>query len=42
MLESADGIVQGSSQGATLEPGEWFGFAAATTWYRWTAPSDGQ
>ena len=42
VLEGADGVVQGSSQGATLEPGEWFGFAAATTWYRWTAPSDGQ
>ena len=41
MLEGADGVVQGSSQGATLEPGEWFGFSAATTWYRWTAPSDG-
>ena len=42
VLEGAGGVVEGSSQGATLEPGEWFGFAAATTWYRWTAPSDGQ
>ena len=41
-LEGADGVVQGNSQGATLEPGEWFGFAAATTWYRWTAPSGGE
>ena len=41
VLEGTDGVVQGSSQGATLELGEWFGFAAATTWYRWTAPSDG-
>ena len=40
-LEGADGVVQGNSQGATLEPGEWFGFPAATTWYRWTAPSEG-
>ena len=40
-LEGADGAVEGNSQGATLETGEWFGFAAATTWYRWTAPSDG-
>ena len=41
VLEGADGVVEGSSQGATLETGEWFGSAAATTWYRWTAPSDG-
>ena len=41
VLGGTDGVVQGSSQGATLEPGEWFGFAAATTWYRWTASSDG-
>ena len=41
-LEGADGVVQGNSQGATLEPGEWFGFAAATTWYRWTASSGGE
>ena len=40
-LEGTDGVIEGSSQGATLEPGEWFGSAAATTWYRWTAPSDG-
>ena len=41
VLGGADGVVQGSSQGATLETGEWFGSAAATTWYRWTAPRDG-
>ena len=41
VLEGADGVVEGSSQGATLESGEWFGSAAATTWYRWTASSDG-
>ena len=42
LLEGADGNVRGTSRGATLEPGEWFGSAAATTWYRWTAPSDGE
>ena len=41
VLEGASGAVQGSSQGATLEPGEWFGIDAGTTWYRWTAPGDG-
>ena len=41
MLEGASGAVQGNSQGATLEPGEWFGIDAGTTWYRWTAPGDG-
>ncbi len=35
------GEVHGNNRGATLEPGEWFGFAAATTWYRWVAPGDG-
>ena len=42
LLEGADGNVQGTSRGATLESGEWVGSAAATTWYRWTAPSDGE
>ena len=41
LIEGPAGVVHGSSRGATLEPGEWFGFAAATTWYRWTAPGDG-
>ena len=41
LLEGESGAVQGSSQGATLEPGEWFGIDAGTTWYRWTAPGDG-
>ena len=41
VLEGTDGVVEGNSQGATLETGEWFGSAAATTWYRWTASSDG-
>ena len=40
-LEGAEGVVEGSSQGATLEPGEWLGSVSATTWYRWTAPGDG-
>ena len=41
VLEGEQGAVRGSSQGATLEPGEWFGIDAGTTWYRWTAPGDG-
>ncbi len=41
LLEGDRGAVQGSSQGATLEPGEWYGIDAGTTWYRWTAPGDG-
>ena len=41
VIEGPVGAVHGNSRGATLEPGEWFGFAAATTWYRWTAPGDG-
>ena len=41
MVEGSSGAVHGSSQGATLEPGEWFGVDAGTTWYRWTAPGDG-
>ncbi len=41
LLEGASGTVEGTSGGATLERGEWFGEVAATTWYRWVAPSDG-
>ena len=41
VVEGASGSVEGTSGGATLERGEWFGEAAATTWYRWVAPSDG-
>ena len=41
LIEGPAGVVHGNNRGATLEPGEWFGFAAATTWYRWTAPGDG-
>ena len=43
VLEGEAGFVDGNSQGATLEPGEWFGRnAAGSTWYRWTAPEDGR
>ena len=42
LLEGTGGNVDGTSRGATLEPGEWFGSAAGTTWYRWTAPNDGR
>ena len=41
LIEGPAGVVRGNNRGATLEPGEWFGFAAATTWYRWIAPGDG-
>ena len=40
-IEGAQGAIEGSNQGATLEPGETFGSLAATTWHRWTAPGDG-
>ena len=32
----------GTTSGATLEAGEFFGAPAASTWYRWTAPNDGR
>ena len=41
VLEGESGDFDGSSAGATLEPGESFGSLAATTWFRWTAPGDG-
>ena len=41
VIEGEEGSVEGSNSGATLEPGEWYGGLAATTWYRWTAPADG-
>ena len=41
VLEGDTGSVEGNSRGATMEPGEWFGQLAATTWFRWTAPGDG-
>ena len=40
-LEGEENSVSGNNQGATLEPGEFFGRLAATVWYRWTAPADG-
>ena len=40
-LDGATGAIEGSNEGATLEFGESFGELAATTWYRWRAPSDG-
>ncbi|MCY4060220.1 MAG: hypothetical protein OXG44_19735, partial [Gammaproteobacteria bacterium] len=40
-LAGSQGQVEGSNAGATLESGESFGDLAATVWYRWTAPSDG-
>jgi Ca2+-binding RTX toxin-like protein len=39
-LRGTSGIVTGSSQGATPEPGE-PDEAQATVWYRWTAPASG-
>ena len=40
-LAAADGSFAGTNAGATLEAGETLGVLAATTWHRWTAPSDG-
>ncbi len=40
-LEGEENSIQGNNQGATLEAGESFGELAATVWYRWTAPDDG-
>ncbi|MCY4057900.1 MAG: hypothetical protein OXG44_07850, partial [Gammaproteobacteria bacterium] len=42
VLTGLEGSVDGTNLGATLESGESLGPAAATTWYRWTAPGDGQ
>ena len=41
VVSGAEGSVDGTNLGATLESGESFGRLAATTWYRWTAPEDG-
>ena len=41
VLTGAQGNSEGTNVGATLESGESFGPAAATTWYRWTAPENG-
>ena len=42
VLEGDSGRFDGSTAGATLEPGESFGRLAATTWFRWAAPDDGR
>lgn len=40
-VAGAEGELEGTNVGATLETGESFGLLAATTWHRWVAPSDG-
>lgn len=40
-IEGAEGSATGNNEGATLQPGEWFGPLAATVWHHWTAPEDG-
>lgn len=40
-LEGESGEVDSSNEGATLEGLEFFGGAAATVWFEWTAPEDG-
>lgn len=40
-ISGESGASEGYNLGAGLEPGEWFGNAAATVWYHWTAPRDG-
>ena len=40
-LEGESGDAEGTNAGATLEPGESWGSLAGTTWFRWTAPEDG-
>ena len=40
-LRGAEGEASGSTVGATLEAGEFFGAFGASVWHRWTAPADG-
>ncbi len=40
-LEGESGAVDSTNEGATLEASEFFGGAAATVWFEWTAPEDG-
>ena len=40
-IEGEHGEISGSNFGATLEAAERVGSLAATVWYRWTAPADG-
>ena len=42
VLEGESDSFEGTTVGATLEPGESFGDMAATTWFRWIAPEDGR
>ena len=42
LLLGEQGRVQGNNQGATLQTNEFVGPLAATVWYEWVAPSDGQ
>ena len=41
VLTGPSGSVEGSSFGATAEPGEASELSAVSTWFRWTAPEDG-
>ena len=41
VLDGKSGRMEGTNAGATLEPGESWGSLQGTTWYRWTAPEDG-
>lgn len=41
VLEGESGEVDSSNEGATLEGSEFYGGAAATVWFEWTAPEDG-
>ncbi len=40
-LDGESGTIDGTTAGATLQPGESVGGLAGTTWFRWTAPADG-
>ena len=40
-LAGAEGEASGSTLGATLEAGEFYGALGASVWHRWSAPSDG-
>ena len=37
-IAGESGSYEGSTLGAGMESGEWFGAAAASVWHRWTAP----
>ena len=42
LLSGRRGSVSGNNQGATLQANEFVGPLAATVWYEWVAPTDGQ